>query len=377
MQFTEAASEDSIMRLLSALPKLSHLFLSVPNDVDMKIPESLSRYFNNLSGLHFTGGTSLHCDTLKSIVAHSPNLITLSIDGSPLSVDGDRFVSIAQLVSAVPVGVSLPLQTLTLGTISFDSSIDCHLQSLTTLNITPDFLDVPPHFWNTLQSSRVKLQNLTVHQGDSPLLEYLQSYSGLVSLCFDLCGFRHNDRRDSDAMADVMYRGVLPMHTESLKVLHIRTPYEGKWTLGRSQLDGILTCRCLTSLVIGVGLSEVEAPEEFNVINRLLNAVDHNILPNIRVTRLFLAYPTSARAMGDSVLLMHSAHGVRGGALLNALVKKYTCAWPSSALIDLKLSTGHLHVGHASLNTFKLGRHRVDRQWRFSLQIQTSSRNVY
>ncbi|KAF9018007.1 hypothetical protein BDZ89DRAFT_932870, partial [Hymenopellis radicata] len=113
------------------------------------------------------------------------------------------------------------------------------------------------HFWNTLQSSRVKLQNLTVHQGDAPLLGYLRSYSGLVSLSFDLCGFRHNDRRDSDAMADVMYRAVLPMHTESLKVLHIRTPYEGKWTLGRSQLDGILTCRCLTSLVIGVGLSEV------------------------------------------------------------------------------------------------------------------------
>ncbi|KIY63562.1 hypothetical protein CYLTODRAFT_132276 [Cylindrobasidium torrendii FP15055 ss-10] len=352
MQFTTPFAEQQLIHLLSRLPKLVHLSLNLPMDLNTPVPIALTHSFGNLRELTFSGGTSMNVDALKFIVANCPRLECLTLDGSNISMDGVTYLSLTALFSAIPMGVILPLRTLNLGGITIDQPFEGlypHLQSLTTVKIAPQFLDVPASFWHALTHSNVHLRHLTAHQADPPLLQYLHSYSGLVTLSLDLCGFRAGDRRDSDEMADIVYSSVIPLHAESLENLQIKTAYEGHWTLGHQQLDLIMRCSKLSALFVGVGLSDLEVHADRNVITKLLDT-----LATLQAVRLFVAYPTSARGLGDSVLLMHSPHGVRGNTLLTQLVRSYVCDAPSPALLNLELSTGHIHQGHASLNTFKL-----------------------
>ncbi|KAF9040449.1 hypothetical protein BDZ89DRAFT_347876 [Hymenopellis radicata] len=367
MQDMELSCHDRIMMLLGSLPKLAHLSVYMNDDVDSRIPASISKHFHNLQSLHFSGGTSLYGDMPKALMARSPDLSNLIIDGFP-SIQHDSSISLAELFSGLP---PRRLRTLTLGGLSrhrYDSliSIHRHLQSLTTLVVNPDLTDIPGHFWNALQSSMTRLERLSVHQADSPLLEYLESYSGLTYLSIDLCGFRYNDRRDQDSMADVLYRRVLPKHVDSLQVLHIKTAYEGRWTVGPSQLDAVLACHSLSAFSLGIGPSEANVANK-NVITQLLTSVAQGRLPSLRVVKLFLAYPTSARGIGDSVLLMYSSHGVCGHVRLNELVTGFTCKFPGAAMKRLEISTGHIHHGPPALSTFKLRRSKVDGKWRMTL----------
>ncbi len=373
--------------LLGSLPKLANLSVYMNHDVDSRIPTSISKHFHNLQSLHFSGGRSVYGDMPKALMARSPDLTNLTIDGFP-SIQHDSSISLAELFSGLPPHAASRLRTLTLGGLSrhrYDSltSIHCHLRSLTTLVVNPDLTDIPGHFWNALQPSHVRLERLSVHQADSPLLEYLESYSGLTYLSIDLCGFRYNDRRDEDSMADVLYWRVLPKHVDSIQALHIKTAYEGRWSLGPSQLDAILACHNLSAFSLGIGPSEANVANK-NVVVRtiptsplhsslillqtqLLTSVSQGCLPSLRVVRLFLAYPTSARGIGDSVLLMYSSHGVCGHVRLNELVTGFTCKFPGSVMRRLEVSTGHIHHGPPALSTFKLRRSNLSGKWRMTL----------
>ena len=230
------------------------------HDVDPEIRGTITQHFHGLRSLHISGGSSTYGDIPKKLIAQSPNLSSLTLDGYP-SIHYEHVMSLTDVMSFVPSSVSLPLTSLTLGGASIHrfnnfSSIHKHLQLLYSLVLTGDLIDAPSSMWDGLQSSNVRLQKLVLHQCDYSVIDYLQSYSGLVHLSIDLCGFRYNDRRDDDLMAERLYERVFPKHTSSLRTIQIRVPYEGTWSLGNRQLEAILGCRKLISISIGVGPTE-------------------------------------------------------------------------------------------------------------------------
>ncbi|KAG7444608.1 uncharacterized protein BT62DRAFT_933639 [Guyanagaster necrorhizus] len=340
----QPSSADKIMQSLGALPRLSKLSVHMYHDVDPSVSLSLSRHFKNLSSIHLCGLRLCYNDAPSIIIANSPELTELTLDGTS-ELKSDKAATMENLFSKLPTGTTLPLQSLTIGgTMRYlldpAPQIPPHFKSLTSLVITSDTISVPADFWRALETARIYLQKLSVRELDEPLLSYLESYAGLKDLS---AGRFDDDVAKSDLAADRFYHCVVPKHSGSLRNVRVNTDFEGKWCLGDTQLDEIMRCSGLVSLDVSVGLGEVDAPYDENVITRLLEGVASGVFPLLRYIAVSFANPRSVRSIADPIILMYAPHGVHGHRRINDIVSEFQCVKPNSCMLALEMSTGHMH----------------------------------
>ncbi|KAK0470414.1 uncharacterized protein EV420DRAFT_113853 [Desarmillaria tabescens] len=272
MHTIQPSSADKIMRSLGALPRLSQLSVHMYHDVDPSISLSLSRHFKNLNSIHLCGLRLCYNDAPSTIIANSPALTELTLDGTS-ELNSDKSATMDNLFSKLPSGTALPLQSLTIGgTMRYlldpAPQIPPHFKSLTSLVITSDIISVPADFWRALETARIHLQKLSVRELDESLLSYLESYAGLRDLSAD-------DAAKSDLAADRFYHCVVPKHSGTLRNVRVNTDFEGKWCLGDTQLDEIMRCTDLRSIDFSVGLGQVDASYDENVIVSVVLMVEN------------------------------------------------------------------------------------------------------
>ncbi|KAK0207548.1 hypothetical protein IW262DRAFT_529423 [Armillaria fumosa] len=340
----QPSSAEKIMRSLGALPRLSQLSVHMYHDVDPSVSLSLSRHFKNLHSIHLCGLRPCYNDAPSTIIANSPALTELTLDGT-CDITSDKTATMENLFSKLPTGTALPLQSLTIGgTMRYlldpAPQIPPHFKSLTSLVITSDIISVPAEFWRALETARIYLQKLSVRELDESLLNYLESYTGLKDLS---AGRFEDDVAKSDLAADRFYHCVVPKHSGSLRNVHISTDFEGKWCLSDTQLDEIMRCSGLVSLDVSVGLSEVDALYDENAITRLLEAAANGVFPLLRNIGIAFANPRSVRSIDDPIIVMYGAHGVHGHRRINDIVSAFQCEKPNPCMLSLELSTGHMH----------------------------------
>ncbi len=271
----DVAYQDKILYKLSILPHLTHLSLDMCHQCTISATSlTIACYFKNISSLHLrrAGRTPASRILPRSLIANSPNLSTLAI-GATLACDPESSLGLFDLFSGVRADTCLPLKSLTVDGSSPSifhsiSSVRRHFSALTSLTIQHGDMGAPQEFWHILRQDGVRLTQLTVHQGDDVMYEYLQSYSGLVELNMDLGMFSQREWRDSDLMAAVFFLCVLPKHACTLKVLRIHAPFDGHYCLGQLSLDVLLLCRRLVALSMCVGSNEAKVPFQQNVLVR-------------------------------------------------------------------------------------------------------------
>ncbi|KAK0199429.1 hypothetical protein DFS33DRAFT_1388577 [Desarmillaria ectypa] len=340
MHTIQPSSADKIMCSLGALPRLSQLSVHMYHDIDPSISLSLSRHFKDLHSIHLHGLRLCYNDAPSIIIANSPALTELTLDGTS-ELNSDKTATMENLFSKLPSGTALPLQSLTIGgTLRYlldpAPHIPPHFKSLTSLVITSDIISVPADFWRALETAHIHLRKLSVRELDESLLSYLESYAGLRDLSVD-------DAAKSELAADRFYHCVVPKHSGSLKNMRINTDFEGRWCLGDTRLDEIMRCSGLISIDFSVGLGEVDTPYDGNVITRLLEAAATGVFPFLRHIGIAFANPRSVRSIDDPIILMYAAHGIHGHRCINDIVSGFQCEEPNPCMLALELSTGHMH----------------------------------
>ncbi|KAJ2913056.1 hypothetical protein MD484_g7356, partial [Candolleomyces efflorescens] len=247
--------------------------------------------FSNLTHLFLTGlpMTTHSIDGVKGMIARSPSLVELGLDGgSHAEISGETKVEFSTLVEdAMQPNFSPRLKELRITPSQFNLTTSCapFLRSLTSLVILNDSTHAQPSFWKALQDSGIHLQKLKVAPLRSPIIDYLLSYSGLRDFTLD---WSREETKDVEEIARRFFHLVLPKHRESIRSISFGHTNLGPWTITQSALDeGVHTCKNLKKLTLIYYFPSPSEKHTYPVIplGSILGGISDN-LPQLETLRL-------------------------------------------------------------------------------------------
>ncbi|KAJ3535797.1 hypothetical protein NMY22_g6321 [Coprinellus aureogranulatus] len=193
-------------------------------------------------------------DSLKPVLKQvSSTLESLSVQPSVWHngcMDYDE-IAVVALDDLLPP--SLPrLTSLSINTDRFSVSASCIdiFPSISHLDLDQAAsLNVSPAFWGALEDKGVRLKRLSVYPLTTPIIRYLQSYTGLEEL--RLCEPSYAIRRRKpfkDTNSSKAFGEVLAMHKRTLRRLSFEDLEWKQYGITEERLQGILECKELESL---------------------------------------------------------------------------------------------------------------------------------
>ncbi|KAF8149283.1 hypothetical protein K438DRAFT_1733783, partial [Mycena galopus ATCC 62051] len=194
-------------------------------------------------------------------------------------------------------------------------------------------LKASSEIWTLLLSDpslhQLELKEITTDKVTNDLLTYLASYCGLRRLT--LINPDGSSFSESDQLADVFYKTVLPLHADSLVELSCPSDYETRWSFGAHCLDTISRMHSAEKLEFSVNADDVLGADlEHNVVTRLLQATTR--FPALRYLAIFPAdRPNPGGKCGIRNSSMYHAAAVNKGVI--AAVLAFRTGVPSRALL--------------------------------------------
>jgi hypothetical protein len=197
---------------------------------------------------------------LAQAIAHSPALSYLNVDGQ--GIWGDFTIpSLHDIFGDTVRERGLPLRHLSL--MSLDAYLDkvslVHFKSLTSITFFKcrDYRQTTDGrlLWKAFLAEGIRLEELTVDDISSELVDFIASFSGLQRLALHDLG----STKASDNIADMFFRHALPMHRCTLHSLTLGAAYQGKWCFSEVNTAAILDCQKLNCLSIALQWEDYDA----------------------------------------------------------------------------------------------------------------------
>ncbi|KAK7469995.1 hypothetical protein VKT23_001430 [Stygiomarasmius scandens] len=302
-----------LFKILGSLPSLHHFTLAVLGSTTLALPSNL-----HLKGLHSlciqsptpsspaaTNKYVLY--PLLSVINNSPCLKELHLDFRenhhketipPKLEDFLEKVSLSSWTRLRALRKSqLQIESLSLQGWDLDFDLKskntkalAHLRHLTGLKIMDPFA-AHSNLWEVLGREQVRLKRISVNSVSRPMLEYLESYSGVQCLEVSPSVIRDLDGGDAKPCDDVDHPHLAPRfyqavkkHEESLTVLSIRGCSKGTWCFGIDNAQHMKNCGRLRELSVYVD-SKPGAKEDG--VGTLMKMTSQ--LSSLRVLRLNIA----------------------------------------------------------------------------------------
>jgi hypothetical protein len=241
------------------------------------------------------------------------NLHSLSVEISPVSSVGsaaplisplvNHLLSLSKSLSAIHIDNGpLPLPVHFKPILAFDKLERSQRSSITHLSLggwssqVLQVVEIPSYFSNLtslqlrsrlgyddqslselfggLITNGIRLRRLVLDTMKEPVLDYIETYSGLEVLSFDGPHWYTQPKYDNDA--DRFYQRILPLHHNTLFKLEIKPDFESRWCFGAYNADAIGRCKNLRHLSVRV--------------NRHGLPYQHEQVPNVIVRIDFLLY---------------------------------------------------------------------------------------
>ncbi|KAF9453628.1 hypothetical protein P691DRAFT_771188 [Macrolepiota fuliginosa MF-IS2] len=203
------------------------------------------------------------------LISEIASLLARCPDISCFRFNGDSFARFADLFAEVnKSGQSLPLKRLCLAEVSviaddIENNIR-HLRCLESLSISRNLKNsatASEEIYTVLGRHDVFLKELNVEINPF-ILDYIASYSGLRDLRLAV---GHPSLEDSPAVVDRFYKGLLPLHQETLEQLEIVSTLPSVWTKlpSMDHLREVAKCRRLRRLTIWSGVDEAKPERSY------------------------------------------------------------------------------------------------------------------
>ncbi|KAK1215175.1 hypothetical protein PQX77_022212 [Marasmius sp. AFHP31] len=174
--------------------------------------------------------------------------------------------------------------------------------------------------WSSLQRNQIPLKEIIVWTKiETPLIDYLDSYSGLEELTVQKAWASPNEEA---SLTERFSGSALPRHAATLRMLTVTSEEEGLWSLGRHNVNDLGACVNMERLSISINSEEIGLDSEGNDIVTL-SLIMANRLP--RLESLSLCTSESKRYGGSS--------GWRAGDH-----KPHTVALMEKRVLDFQLS---------------------------------------
>jgi hypothetical protein len=218
---------NAIIQTVASLPSLSEFTIDYSFYYIDEIPTLHLR--KNLTKLTVHGSGDRFAKIVPGIaqtLARSPDIKHLEVHNHYSWLTR---TALHDFFSDIPANTSLPLQHIGLSGIRMypNASITRHLRGLTSLFVDEKYAHSTKGIWQALQTEGIQLAHLRTVDLNDALLQFLSSYQGLRDLRLDFVSGKDDD--DSDRLAEIFFKDVLPQHADSLEILHIGAAYEGKW----------------------------------------------------------------------------------------------------------------------------------------------------
>lgn len=196
-------------------------------------------------------------EQLDKTIVNCPDLLYLKIHTDP-----SYNPALHSLLAGLSAISGEPLRLTHLSLTNFhrrwEPSVLSHLNSLVSLELhyriaKPDDNDGTDRdisrVWNLLRAAGIHLTSLDTNVANIELLNYIASYSGLVSLALTALEFQ--DLTRSEILAKKFY-DVLSEHAQSLVRLSVSPSYSGSWCFSKENFVGVLKCLNITHLLLGL-----------------------------------------------------------------------------------------------------------------------------
>ncbi|KAK0201253.1 hypothetical protein DFS33DRAFT_1119194 [Desarmillaria ectypa] len=314
---------NAVMRCFSKLPHLSTISIILHTNA---VHGAFFSHFHNLRDITFNGHRIL--DVIPSLIANSPNIYRLDLVN--FSTPDMAFPSVRDIFSSLPSATDRPVEHLSIeGQFMLPPSdvtfLIPRLRLLASLQI--HIANVPELFWTALRTEKIFLQHISVVMIDDTLLEYLGSYSGIMTLSLTF------NQSESDARARRFWKMVLPKHVGTIKELFVHPNTPGEWCLNDEALRILTRCKNLEILRVIVDQDRVDVKGPDNIITRLLECLRRwEYLQN-----LFILSAHDHNDFGGSALLPSYKTCRR----IQKLITEYQCCRPTQGMLRLAVATDY------------------------------------
>ncbi|THU84370.1 hypothetical protein K435DRAFT_971175 [Dendrothele bispora CBS 962.96] len=220
----------------------------------------------------------------STLAVNSQHLTSLRLNsGVPESLEPDELQDAFSDVSS-DYDHRMPLTHLNMSgwRLSELATVIPHFRSLRSLRITQN---QPFDLWLALALEGVYLRDIAVRDVDDTLLEYLESYSGLVSFEV-LCPGEGVYQLDHRALSAQFHDRILPKHHSSLEFLYFRTASDDGWYFRAEYGKALSRCKRLEEYIVGIEKTEVRGSAGNDVINSLVTAIES--LPVFRSLKILV-----------------------------------------------------------------------------------------
>lgn len=314
---------NAVMSRFSKLPQLSTISIILHTDT---IHEPFFSHFHNLRDITFNGHRIL--DVIPSLLASSPDVYRLDLVN--FSAPNTAFPSVRNIFPSLPSATYRPVEHLSIeGQFLLPPSdvtfLIPHLRLLASLQI--HIMNVPEQFWTALRTEKIFLQHISVVMMDDALLEYLGSYSGIMTLSLTFT------QSESDARGRRFWKMVLPKHVKTIKELFVHPNTPGEWCLNDGALRILAQCENLEILRVIVDQDRVDVKGPDNIITRLLECLrrwEH-------LQSLFIFSAHDPNDFGGSALLPSYKTCRR----IQKLITEYQCCHPTEGMLRLAVATDY------------------------------------
>ncbi|KAG7441931.1 uncharacterized protein BT62DRAFT_460014 [Guyanagaster necrorhizus] len=314
---------DAVMRQFSKLPHLSTISIILHTDT---VHESFFSHFHNLRDITFNGHRVL--DVIPSLIASSPDIYRLDLVN--FSASNAVFPSVRDIFSSLPPATCRPVEHLSIeGQFMLPPSdvtfLIPHLRLLASLQI--HIANVPEQLWTALRTENIFLHHISVVMINDALVEYLGSYSGIMTLSLT------PTQPDSDARAQRFWKTVLPKHVRTMKELFVHPNTAGEWCLNDGALRILTQCKNLEILRVIVDQDRVDVKGPDNIITRLLEC----LRPWEHLQSLSILSAHNPNDFGGSALLP----SYRICQRIQKLITEYQCCRPTEGMLRLAVATDY------------------------------------
>jgi hypothetical protein len=251
------------MESLSSLPSFNDFQLSCGNSWPHGNSLNFVLPLHILSGLRRIAISGRYDDFRQNIALPLAQAIARSPELSYLDVCNltDDFPSLNDILANEASDKGLPLRYLSLK--MFNACLDkvplSHFKSLTSFTFHKYYektTDSRP-LWRAFLSECVRLEELSVDEVNSELMDFIASFSGLRHLA--LLRLSSESREASDDIAEVFFQHVLPVHCSTLRSLTLEAVYQGEWCFSEDNAFMILDCQKLGYLSIALRWEDYDA----------------------------------------------------------------------------------------------------------------------
>ncbi|KAG7100062.1 hypothetical protein E1B28_001847 [Marasmius oreades] len=163
-----------------------------------------------------------------------------------------------ELFQRQPIFRPLRLESLHLFGWRLTPEVIPHLRSLRSLEFD-GHAELPNlTFWKTLETENIHLRRI-VTVPYAPLLDYLDTFSGLEVLAVLEDRWHTEDLKEAEVLARRFYQVVLPKHKASLKELSFRSVGPNIWNVSEWNLEGFNGYRELRTLEVEICEDDIHA----------------------------------------------------------------------------------------------------------------------